>query len=51
MKKLFASIALGTLLMGGFFFMQDQQTDLATHGESEPSVLKNSTIVLPFSAY
>ncbi|MBS3681135.1 hypothetical protein [Ornithinibacillus massiliensis] len=44
MKKLFASIALGTLLMGGFFFMQDQQTDLA-HGESEPSVLKHSTIV------
>lgn len=38
MKKLIASIALGTLLLGGFMFMQDQHsTDLAT-GESEPSI-------------
>ncbi|WP_157037558.1 hypothetical protein [Ornithinibacillus californiensis] len=50
MKKLFASLALGTLLMGGFLFMQDNQsTDLA-HGEAEPSILKMSS-VSPVSLY
>ncbi|MBC5636293.1 hypothetical protein H8S33_05560 [Ornithinibacillus sp. BX22] len=47
MKKLIASLALGTLLMGGFFFMQDQQTDLA-HGESEPSIFKMSSFEVNF---
>jgi hypothetical protein len=43
MKKVIASLALGTLLMGGFLFAQDNQpTDLATTGELEPSILKAS---------
>ncbi len=42
LKKLFASVALGTLLMGGFLFMQDNQSTELAHGEAEPSVLRAS---------
>ncbi|MFS0674502.1 hypothetical protein [Ornithinibacillus sp. 179-J 7C1 HS] len=45
MKKLFASLALGTLLMGGFLFMQNSQAaDLTQHGEVEPSIFKMSSV-------
>jgi hypothetical protein len=42
LKKLFASVALGTILMGGFLFMQDNQPTDVAHGEAEPSILKAS---------
>ncbi|MUK88425.1 hypothetical protein GMD78_08480 [Ornithinibacillus sp. L9] len=48
MKKMIAAIALGTLLVGGFLFTQDNQpTDVAT-GESEPSILKAMSINTSF---
>ncbi|SET39206.1 hypothetical protein SAMN05216389_11077 [Oceanobacillus limi] len=44
MKKMIAAVALGTLLVGGFLFTQDNQpTDLAT-GESEPSVFSKMSL-------
>ncbi|WP_430788420.1 hypothetical protein VBD025_00925 [Virgibacillus flavescens] len=44
MKKLIASIALGTLLVGGFFFSQDNAS-VDTAMEVEPDILSisNST--------
>lgn len=42
MKKLIASVALGTLLVGGFLFAQEFQPNDLAHGEAEPSVFKIS---------
>jgi hypothetical protein len=42
LKKLFASVALGTILMGGFLFMQENQPTDVAHGEAEPSIFKMS---------
>ncbi|MFD2045209.1 hypothetical protein ACFSTA_16110 [Ornithinibacillus salinisoli] len=42
MKKMIAALALGTLLVGGFLFSQENlPTDVAT-GEVEPSILSIS---------
>ncbi|WP_165769178.1 hypothetical protein [Virgibacillus profundi] len=42
MKKMIASIALGTLLVAGFLFAQDNEpTELA--GELEPSIFSVET--------
>ncbi|MEN2768135.1 hypothetical protein ABC228_13210 [Ornithinibacillus sp. 16A2E] len=46
MKKLIASLALGTLLVGGFLFAQDSQPSELAHGEAEPSVFNISSVSL-----
>lgn len=42
MKKIFAGIALGAMLMGGFMFAQDSNTSDVAIKELEPSILSIS---------
>jgi len=42
MKKLFAGIALGTMLMGGFMLAQDNNSSDVAINELEPSILSIS---------